>query len=113
MFNFYLIIFYLKYFPGNIFTNSICFAAADLLSYTISSFIVRKTTTTKALVLAYTISLIGAGLYLVCHHVDPLIPVLVILSRVGNSMSFNTIYVTNNRLFPVTLMATSFGFAED
>ena len=32
-FNFYLITFYLKSFPGNIFVNSMCFASADLIAY--------------------------------------------------------------------------------
>lgn len=116
MFNFYMIVFYLKYFPGNIFVNSLSFAIADFVSYLVSGIIVKRTTTTKALIIAYSISLVGAICYLIFRHIEGisvgLIPVVIILSRVGNSMSFNTIYVTNNRLFPTTLMATSFGFAN-
>lgn len=40
-FNFFLITFYLKYFPGNIYINSMCFASADLIAY-MSSGIVLK-----------------------------------------------------------------------
>ena len=39
-FNFYLITFYLKYFPGNIFVNAMSFATADLIAYTSSGILI-------------------------------------------------------------------------
>jgi hypothetical protein len=65
--------------------------------------------TSKALIISYSISGTGGILYLIFHHIDPLIPFLIIFSRVGNSMSFNTIYIANSRLFPTKLLATAFG----
>lgn len=38
-----------------------------------------------------------------------MVPLVILLSRVGNSMSFNTVYVTNNRLFPTHFLTSSFG----
>lgn len=32
-FNFYLITFYLKSFPGNVYVNSLCFACADMCAF--------------------------------------------------------------------------------
>ena len=43
-FNFYLITFYLKYFPGNIFVNSLCFAVADALAFSSSGIFLRFVT---------------------------------------------------------------------
>lgn len=40
-FNFYLITFYLKSFPGNIFVNSLCFASADMVAF-LSSGVISK-----------------------------------------------------------------------
>lgn len=36
-------------------------------------------------------------------------PIVIVLSRMGNSMSFNTLYVTNNRLFPTHFQTSSLG----
>jgi hypothetical protein len=41
-FNFYLITFYLKYFPGNIYVNSMCFASADFIAYMMSGMVLKK-----------------------------------------------------------------------
>jgi len=112
MFNFYLITFYLKYFPGNIFTNSLSFAASDLLSYIFSGLVLKKATTTQTLVLSYLISCIGGVLYICFHNFTSLIPLFIVLSRMGNSMSFNTVYVTNNRLFPTEFLASTYGIAN-
>lgn len=43
-FNFYLITFYLKYFPGNVFVNSLCFAVADALAFSSSGMFLRFVT---------------------------------------------------------------------
>lgn len=40
-FNFYLITFYLKSFPGNMFVNSICFASADMIAYLCSGVVIK------------------------------------------------------------------------
>ena len=42
MFNFYLITFYLKYFPGSIFKNSLWFALSDFVSFLISGTFLKK-----------------------------------------------------------------------
>lgn len=41
-FNFYLITFYLKSFPGSIYVNSICFAGADMIAFMSSGIILKK-----------------------------------------------------------------------
>ena len=40
-FNFYLITFYLKSFPGNMFVNAICFAFADMTAYMSSGLVLK------------------------------------------------------------------------
>lgn len=50
--------------------------------------------------LSYLLSASGSLIYLVFFWEVRLVPVFIILSRVGNSMAFNTVYVSNNRLFP-------------
>mmetsp|Transcript_16361 Transcript_16361/g.27665 ORF Transcript_16361/g.27665 Transcript_16361/m.27665 type:complete len:111 (-) Transcript_16361:385-717(-) len=48
-FNFYLITFYLKYFPGNVFVNSLCFAGADMIAFISSGVILNKISVSRGL----------------------------------------------------------------
>ena len=45
MLNSYLLTFYLKYFPGSVFTNTSCFALSDLFAYAITGSILKATNT--------------------------------------------------------------------
>ena len=63
-FNFYLLTFYLKYFPGNIFQNSLSFAVADIIAYAFAGTILKKTNTNKTLISSYITSALGGILYL-------------------------------------------------
>ena len=80
--------------------NTIYFSAADMISYLSSGFIVKCLHTSKSLILSQTLSSIGAILYLFLYDNSIAVAIVIVLSRMGNSMSFNIVYVTNNRLFP-------------
>jgi hypothetical protein len=51
----------------------------------------------------------GGMLYLFLSHRLKLIPVIICLARVGQSIIFNTAIISVNRLFPTTLVATAYG----
>lgn len=113
MFNFYLITFYLKYFPGSIFINSIWFALSDFFSFVISGTYLKKSdNTNRTLLLSFGVSALGALLYLLFYQEVSLIPVFIICSRMGNSMAFNTVYVSNNRFFPTKYLASTYGIVN-
>jgi hypothetical protein len=101
-FNFYLITFFLKYFPGNIFTNAMAFAAADIVAYTCSGLVLKFISVRKGIMFGYTVAAFGSILYLTLYKSDAewVIPMLVALCRVGSSMSFNMGYVSVAKLFP-------------
>lgn len=113
-FNFYLITFFLKYFPGNIFGNAMAFAGADIVAYTCSGLVLKFISVRKGLVFAYTVALIGSIIYLTCFNTDKewLIPLIVAFCRVGSSMSFNMGYVSVAKLFPTEYVATTFGIVN-
>lgn len=113
-FNFYLITFYLKKFPGNIYINSMCFAMADLLAYMSSGIVLKFFMVRQGLFFSYSVSLIAGLLYLANYNTQStwLIPALVALSRIGGSMSFNIGYVSVSRLFPTNYVTTVFGIVN-
>jgi len=100
-FNFYLLMFFLKYFPGNIFENSLCFAVSDIVAFTLSGIVIKYTRVNNGFRLAFFISSIGSVLYLLFAKEAGFIPVFVCLSRVGVTMAFNLGYISVPRLFPI------------
>ena len=115
-FNFYLITFYLKKFPGSIYINSIVFAFADMVAFASSGLILKYFLISQGLSFSYGLSLISGILYLIFHDMEEqfpwLIPVLVCFCRVGGSMSFNIGYISVARLFPTRFVATVFGIVN-
>jgi len=63
-FNFFMLTFFLKYFPGNIFENSLCYAVSDLIAFTLSGVVIKYTRVIIGFRLAFIISLVGGALYL-------------------------------------------------
>ena len=110
MFNFYLLTFYLKYFPGSIFENSLYFALSDFISFLISGTILKKSDNPNiTLLLSFGLSIMGSLLYLTFYWQASLVPIFIIMSRMGNSMAFNTVYVSHNRYFPTRYLSSTYG----
>jgi hypothetical protein len=111
-FNFYLITFYLKSFPGNIFVNSMCFATADLLAYLSTGIVLKYLMIRQGLAFSYSLSLLSGTIYLLNRNttISWLIPAMIAFSRVGASMSYNIGYVSVSRLFPTQFITTAFGY---
>ena len=108
MLNFYIIAFYIKYFPGSMFVNSIALGSSDIVSYAIAAFLLKKSNTRVCLVVSFILSVIGSVTYQFVKA-ENLIPVVVILCRSGNAMAITTLYSTNNRFYPSYLLTSSFG----
>jgi OCT family organic cation transporter-like MFS transporter 4/5 len=98
--NYYIVAFYLKYFPGNIFANSFTMAGSDIFSYMIAGIVLKKFGLTKSIICSLLTAALGASLYLFLFMKVSLIPLFIVLCRVGNSMLLNIVYVTNSTLFP-------------
>jgi hypothetical protein len=113
-FNFYMITFYLKYFPGNVYVNAMSFAAADLTAYTCSGLILKFLTIRVGLTLAYSIALLSGFTYFFFYKssIEWIIPLIVALCRVGTSMSYNIGYVSVAKLFPTEFVTSVFGIVN-
>jgi hypothetical protein len=67
-FNFYLLSFYLKYFPGNIFENSLYFACSDLTAFVLAGVMLKYTGMKISLRVASTLALTGGFMYLFLYN---------------------------------------------
>lgn len=84
----------MKYFPGNIFENFIAFSLADSFAYSMSGVLLKKTNLSTSLVTAYTISSTAGILYLFLYANSHAFMILIILGKVGISMSYNILFVS-------------------
>lgn len=84
-------------------------AVADIGAYIISSIFVRRMGLTLSVIISLSTAAIGSILYLFYFHHVPLIPLFIVLCRIGNSMLLNIMYLTNQTLFPTQFQSSSFG----
>lgn len=111
-FNFFLLTFYLKYFPGNLFQNATYFAFSDFIAFISAGIILKYNPISTAIRIAALIAMVGGGGYLVFYTNLSLVPVTLSLARIGCSMMFNISIISVSRLFPTNLVSTAYGFAN-
>ena len=108
-FNFYLLTFFLKYFPGNIFENSFFFGIADFVAYAGSGLLLKRMNVVPALYVAFVIDFVGGILYILLHDNLTLVPIIICICRCGVTMTYNIGYVSPKELFPTLFIATVYG----
>lgn len=113
-FNFYLITFFLKYFPGNVYVNAIAFACADLFAYTCSGIVLKFLNVRLGLCIAYSIATASSLVFLLANGAekDWVVPLIIAACRIGSSMSFNMGYVAVAKLFPTQFVTSVFGIVN-
>lgn len=82
-FNFYLLGFYLKYFPGNLFENSVYFACSDLTAFILCGVFLNYTSMRTSIRVGAVIAAVGGFMYLFLSNNIELIPMMICMSRVG------------------------------
>ena len=106
-FNFYMLTFFMKYFPGNIFENSLSFAISDVIAFTMSGLIIKYTTVVRGYQVAFVISTVGGVLYVLFSAAfEGMIPIFICLARMGVTMAYNMGYVSVPKLFPTKFQST-------
>lgn len=108
-FNFYLLTFFLKYFPGNIFENSFFFALSDLVAFGSVGILLKRTNIVTALYIAFAIDFVGGISYILLHDNIAIVPLLICICRGGVTMTYNIGYVSVKELFPTLFIATVYG----
>lgn len=102
----------MKYVKGNIYTNSSISSLSELLSYVFSGVFFKKIGMKPSFFICFTISIIGAALYIIFENNENLIPLFILLAKFGVTSTFNTVYLANAMMFPSILVASSFGICN-
>ena len=105
LFNLYVLVFFVKYFPGDIYVNSLTFAFTDMIAFFSSGVLLSRWNFIRVYKVAFLISTVGIVLLLAIPFVMSVsnayaaIP-LVCLTRMGVIIAFNVNYISVGRLFP-------------
>jgi len=110
-FNYYLVNFYLKYIPGNIFINTIVSSTAEAISGYTSAFVVLKVGTRNAMSTMFLVcGVAGFALWLAeARGLIDAIPFAVLSAKFGISAAFNMLYMSTLQYFPSEFMGSVFG----
>lgn len=111
----------IKYFPGNIFVNTLTAAFSDMISSAASGLIYNSIGPKRSLMAFFGLSAF-AGTCIVFYErtFDSstegqsylIFPMLILMASFGIAASFNTIYIANSELFPVLFSSTAIGICN-
>jgi len=126
-FNYYLIAFLLKYFPGNVFINSVVSSISELVACVVAGVIYNKFGAKKSFQITYGITLVG-GVGIVIYEVTVdffsaklntdevvdgwLFPTLVLLAKFGITAAFTIDFLCMLDFFPVLFSSSAWGFCN-
>mmetsp|Transcript_1486 Transcript_1486/g.988 ORF Transcript_1486/g.988 Transcript_1486/m.988 type:complete len:184 (+) Transcript_1486:1077-1628(+) len=111
-FCYYLIMFEMKYFPGNIFVNSYVSIVAQIPGNILGAMSYQRFGFRFTIMCSMAVSGIGALLILLLKDTESFFYVLVLLAKIGVVSSFNVIYIAHSDLFPVLFAATAMGICN-
>ena len=111
-FNYYLMTFFLKYIPGNLFVNTSIASLSEISSYVLSAYVMKFLGLKISYIMAWLIGATGGILMVIFSNNDQMMGVFVLLSKFGVSFAFNNSYLGMPKLFPVALCGTAFGICN-
>ena len=95
-FNYYLVNFYLKYIPGNIFVNTIVSSIAETLSAYFAGFVILKLGAPNSLTTMFTVGGISGIFLWLATSKDwlSMIPFIVLTAKLGVASAFGMLYMS-------------------
>jgi len=113
-FSYYMIVFYLKYLPGDIYSNTFASSGTDCASVVFGGFLYTRLGIKKTFTLLLSFSVIGGLLIIFLGEVNDssLMPIFVVITKIGISGSFVNVYISTVDIFPTLFCATALGFCN-
>jgi hypothetical protein len=113
-FNYYLIGYYVKYFPGDVFVNFLMMTVAEVISPLVLYFTQRRIVTKYAARYLLFGAAVMAMLYIINEHIgtDYWIPFLILGIRIFVKAIYSLGYYANGKLFPILVKTTIFSLTN-
>ena len=112
-FNYYIMTFYLKYIPGNIFVNNTLAVTAMCMGHLFSGIVMQACGVKLTFIISFVLAALGGLLLVIFYNADgALIATFVLFAEFGISFAFNMAYVATPMMFPTALCSTAFGICN-
>jgi len=110
-FNYYLINFYLKYLPGNIYQNMMVASIAECIASFSSIYIIRSLGPTVAFAASFGMCAAASGCLTIASYADyhSLIPVIVMVAKLASTAAISMVYINTLHYFPSQYLGRVFG----
>ena len=114
-FNYYMINFQVKYFPGSFDVNTVAMFASDIPFCLLAGFLIRQLETRTVFMLFHAIQIVAS--LTVLAFIDPEnpgldFPILIAFARGGVIAIFVTVWVAHPKMFPTLFAVTSMGISN-
>lgn len=113
-FTYFLVIFFVKYLPGNLYTNQIV-SGFSVIGYLITPLLTKKFDNKWIMIFGYIVSLVFLVIMAVVESssVSELgYSIIFLLFKCGVSMVFISLFVIHQDLFQTKYLASSYGFCN-
>ncbi len=112
-FNYYIMTFYLKYIPGNVYTNTSLSCIAEVIAYVGSGIVMDIFGVKLSFMISFILAATGGILLVIFFNAEGLlIATFVLFAKFGISFAFNIAYLATPQMFPVVLCSTAFGICN-
>jgi hypothetical protein len=112
-FSYYMIIFYLKYLPGDIYSNTFSSSGTDCCSVVFGGIIYKKLGIKKTFAILLTFSVCGGIMIILFGEAhENLMPIFVIITKIGIAGCFVNVYICMVDVFPTLFLASAFGICN-
>jgi MFS family permease len=110
-FGYFMIGYYMKYVPGNIYQNIILSTLADMISNIFSGILSNFIGTKKSMTLSFLFACVSGFILVYYEDSDNsnLIMILVLLTKLGITSAYNLCYLATAEYFPIRYASTIFG----
>lgn len=120
-----MLTFQLKYFPGNIYLNSVISATSDIIGYSISGVMIASLGIVQTYRFGFASTTFGGTLMLIFLHATDyysapaevgrlslLYGMFILIAKLGICTSFNVIYCSFAEMFPPLFSVTAFAISN-
>ena len=109
---FYFIGYFLKYFKGDMYTNTIMMGTADIIAVLLTRIGQNYFSTKKGFMLSFFVVFLVTLVYLSAESLSILAPLLILLIRLGTTIAFTLVYFGNSEIFPTIYLSTVFAICQ-
>lgn len=115
IFGYYLIVFYMKYFQGDVYVNTAIGTFTEFFSYLISAIIMERFGSKNSMIIVYFLSAVSSFAFVfyevmrsekeICYYCG----IFIFVTRFGISAACNIVQLVTLMVFPTEFLSTAFG----